>query len=88
MSLVVRSYYNEAIHDSLLHFQSAESLDAAGLREMIIDCFEKHGLEYINYLVFQGCDGASVMSGKHSGVSVRTKNVHLLFIFLFNFTFI
>lgn len=74
MSLVVRYYYNGAIHESFLHFQSAESLDAAGLTKMIIDCLEKHGLDYRNNLVGQGYDGASVMSGKHSGVSARIKN--------------
>ena len=74
MSVVVRYYYNGAIHESFLHFQSAESLDAAGLTKMIIDCLEKHGLDYKNNLVGQGYDGASVMSGKHSGVSVRIKN--------------
>jgi hypothetical protein len=40
MSLVVRYYYNGAIHKSFLHFQSAESLDAAGLTKMIIDCLK------------------------------------------------
>lgn len=74
ISLVVRYYYNGAIHESFLHFQSAESLDAAGLTKMIIDCLEKHGLDYRNNLVGQGYDGAAVMSGKHSGVSTRIKN--------------
>lgn len=41
---------------------------------MIIDCLEKHGLDYRNNLVGQGYDNASVMSGKHSGVSTRIKN--------------
>ncbi len=35
---------------NFLHFQSAESLDAAGLTKMIIDCLEKHGLDYRNNL--------------------------------------
>ncbi|XP_029571197.1 zinc finger MYM-type protein 1-like [Salmo trutta] len=74
MSLVVSYYYNGAIHKGFLHFQSAESLDAAGLTKIIIDCLEKHGLGYRNNLVGQGYDGALVMSGKHSGVSARIKN--------------
>nr|XP_023849718.1 zinc finger MYM-type protein 1-like [Salvelinus alpinus]XP_023849719.1 zinc finger MYM-type protein 1-like [Salvelinus alpinus] len=74
MSLVVRYYYNGTIHESFLHFQSAESLDAAGLTKMIVDCLEKYGLDYRNNLVGQGYDGASVTSGKHSGVSARIKN--------------
>ena len=73
MSLVVRYYYNGAIHKSFLDFQSAESLEAASLTKIIIDCLEKHGLDYRNNLVGQGYDGA-VMSGKHSGVSARIKN--------------
>jgi hypothetical protein len=68
MLLVVRYYYNGAIHESFLHFQSAESLDAAGLTNIIIDCLEKHGLDYSYNLVVQGYDGAFVVSGKHSGV--------------------
>ncbi|XP_032411152.1 zinc finger MYM-type protein 1-like isoform X1 [Xiphophorus hellerii] len=74
MSLVVRYYYNGVIHESFLCFQAAESLNAAGLSAMIISCLEKHGLDYRNNLVGQGYDGASVMSGKHSGVSARIQS--------------
>jgi hypothetical protein len=38
---------------------------------VIIDCVEKHGLDYRNNLEGQGYEVASVMSGKHSGVSAR-----------------
>ena len=41
---------------------------------MIIDFIEKHGLNYRNNLMGQGYDGASVMSGKQSGVSAQIKN--------------
>lgn len=74
MSLVLRYYYSGAVHESFLHFQSAESLDAEGLTKMIVGCLERHGLDYRNNLVGQGYDGASVMSGKHSGVSARIKS--------------
>lgn len=74
MSLVVRYYYNGAIHESFLCFKAAESLDAAGLSKMIVSCLEQHGLDYRNNLVGQGYDGASVMSGKHSGVSARIQS--------------
>uniref|UniRef100_A0A3B5PPY9 DUF4371 domain-containing protein n=1 Tax=Xiphophorus maculatus TaxID=8083 RepID=A0A3B5PPY9_XIPMA len=74
ISLVVRYYYSGAIHESFLHFQSAESLDTEGLTKMIVGCLEKHGLDYRKNLVGQGYDGASVMSGKHSGVAARIKN--------------
>lgn len=73
ISLVVRYYYDGAIHESFLHFQSAESLDAEGLSKMIVGCLEKYGLDYRSNLVGQGYDGASVMSGKNSGVAARIK---------------
>ena len=59
------------VHESFLEFQEAERLDAAGLTEKIIDCLERHGLNYKENLIGQGYDGAAVMSGKHSGVQAR-----------------
>jgi hypothetical protein len=41
---------------------------------MIIDCLEKHSLDYRNNCVGQSYDSASVMSRKHSGVSAQIKN--------------
>ncbi len=78
-SLVLRYYYNGAVHESFLYFQKADCLDAAGLTENIINCPERYGLDYRSNLVGQGYDGASVMSGKHAGVSARIKtekNMH------------
>lgn len=75
ISFVVRYYYNGAIHESFLGFQEADRLDAAGLTSKIIGCLEKHGLDYRQNLVGQGYDGASVMSGSHSGVQARIKEV-------------
>lgn len=74
MSLVVRYYYNGAIHESFLCFQAAEILHAEGLSQMIVRCLERHGLDYRSNLVGQGYDGASVMSGKHSGVAARIQS--------------
>lgn len=74
ISLVVRYNYNWGHPLKFFTIQSAESLDAAGLTKMIIDCLEKHGLDNRNNLVGQGYDGASVRSGNHSGVSTRIKN--------------
>lgn len=71
MSIVLRYYYNGAIHESFLCFQAANSLNADGLSQMIISCLERCGLDYRNNLVGQGYDGAAVMSGKHSGVCTR-----------------
>ncbi|XP_076841026.1 zinc finger MYM-type protein 1-like [Brachyhypopomus gauderio] len=73
ISLVLRYYYNGAIQESFLHFESTEKLDAAGLSDKIIHILENHGLEYKKNLVGQAYDGASVMSGKHSGVQARIK---------------
>uniref|UniRef100_A0A8C2HB86 Uncharacterized protein n=1 Tax=Cyprinus carpio TaxID=7962 RepID=A0A8C2HB86_CYPCA len=72
-SLVLRYYYNGAVHESFLDFQQATRLDAEGIKDKIIHCFERYGLEYRSNLVGQGYDGASVMSGKHSGVAARIK---------------
>ena len=66
---------NGMVHESFLEFQEAERLDAAGLTETIIDCLERHGLNYKENLVGQGSDGAAVMSGKHSGVQARIRDV-------------
>lgn len=71
LSLVLRYYYNGAVHESFLDFQQATRLDAEGLKDKIIHCLERYGLEYRSNLVGQGYDGASVMSGKHSGVAAR-----------------
>uniref|UniRef100_A0A3Q1G6C2 DUF4371 domain-containing protein n=1 Tax=Acanthochromis polyacanthus TaxID=80966 RepID=A0A3Q1G6C2_9TELE len=73
LSLVLRYYYNGAVHESFLDFQQATRLDAEGRKDKIIHCLEKYGLEYRTNLVGQGYDGASVMSGKHSGVAARIK---------------
>ncbi len=73
ISLVLRYYFSGAVHESFLHFESADRLDAAGLTDKIIHILESHGVEYKNNLVGQAYDGASVMSGKHSGVQARIK---------------
>lgn len=70
---LVLGYYFRAVHESFLHFESADRLDAAGLTDKIIHILASHGLEYKNNLVGQAYDGASVMSGKHSGVQARIK---------------
>ncbi|KAK0134736.1 hypothetical protein N1851_029626 [Merluccius polli] len=89
---VLGYYFDGAIQETFLHFESAERLDTAGLTEKNIK-LESHGLEYKNNLVGQAYDGAAVMSGKHSGVQARTKeqakyaffihcNAHCLNVFL------
>lgn len=75
ISLVLRYYYAGAVKESFLHFESADRLDAAGLTHKIIQVLERCGLEYKSNLIGQSYDGASVMSGKHSGVQARIKEV-------------
>lgn len=72
-SLILRYYYRGVIKESFLHFEAAERLDAAGLAEKIINILERYGLEYRKNLVGQSYDGASVMSGKNSGVKETAK---------------
>ncbi len=57
------------------HHIAAERFDAAELTERIIHILERYGLGYRSNLVGQAYDGASVMSGKHSGVQFRIKEV-------------
>ena len=61
------------MHESFLDFFQATQLDAEGLKDKIIQGFERYGLEYKSSLVGQGYDGTSVMSGAHSGVAARIK---------------
>lgn len=75
MSFVLRYYYNGAVHESFLEFEVAEHLDASALSDKIIQCLEKHGLEYKENLVGQGYDGAAVMRGAHAGVQAKVKQV-------------
>lgn len=73
--IVLRSHYRGAVKESFLHFEAAEHLSAAGLSGKIIHILEKYGLEYRDKLVGQAYDGASIISGKNSGVQARVKDV-------------
>lgn len=71
LSLVLRYFHHGEIHESFLQFESAENLDAASLTEKILTSLERNGLDYREHLMGQCYDGASVMSGKNSGVAKR-----------------
>uniref|UniRef100_A0A3B3T0S8 DUF4371 domain-containing protein n=1 Tax=Paramormyrops kingsleyae TaxID=1676925 RepID=A0A3B3T0S8_9TELE len=73
ISFTLRYYYNGAIKESFLHFESAERLDAAGLTGKIVHLLEHYGLDYKKNLIGQAYDSAAVMSGQHSGVQARIK---------------
>ncbi len=45
LSLVLRYYYNGAVHESFLEFKQATELDAEGLTQKIIQCLETYGLQ-------------------------------------------
>ena len=68
---VLRYFYNESVYESFLMFQAAEYLDARSLTKKIFDCLDNLRLDYKQNLVGQCYDGASVMSGKNSGVAAR-----------------
>ncbi|KAM3620053.1 uncharacterized protein V6R79_017566 [Siganus canaliculatus] len=59
ISLVLRYYYRGTVHESFMHFEHADKLDAAGLTEKIVNSLQKYGLENREQLVWQGYDGAS-----------------------------
>uniref|UniRef100_A0A3B3DJS2 DUF4371 domain-containing protein n=1 Tax=Oryzias melastigma TaxID=30732 RepID=A0A3B3DJS2_ORYME len=78
MSFVIRYYYNGSVCESFLPFEAAQRLDAAALSHKIIQILQKHGLDYKKHLVGQAYDGASVMSGKNTGVQACIKSEALL----------
>ena len=76
MAIVVR-YVNvkEArMYERFLTFVKASCLDASSLTEYILDTLRKYQLN-LESIVSQGYDGASVMSGRYSGVQQRIMEV-------------
>ncbi|XP_011410045.1 PREDICTED: zinc finger MYM-type protein 1-like [Amphimedon queenslandica] len=76
MALVIR-YFNikkGTIHERFLTFVEAFSLNAKSLAAYILDTLKKYQLD-TGSLVSQGYDGASVMSGKFSGVQQHVMQV-------------
>ena len=59
-----------AIHERFLTYVPAESLTAESLTTYILTTLRKYQLDY-KFMVSQGYDGASVMSGGCSGVQTR-----------------
>lgn len=75
MSFVVR-YFNisdRKVHEHFLAFLHAECLDAASLSEYIKELVTRFDFD-VSKLVSQGYDGASVMSGRHTGVQARVRS--------------
>ena len=76
MAIVVRyvDVKEARIHERFLTFVEASCLDAGSLTEYILDTLRKYHLNSES-IVSQGYDGASVMSGRCSGVQQRVMEV-------------
>lgn len=76
MSIVLRyvDVESSTIYERFLSFVHAHAFDAATFCTYILDILQKYGLDR-KHLVSQGYDGASMMSGKHSGLQKRIKDV-------------
>ena len=72
ISLVVRYIYDGFIHEEFVGFTYAESVDAKSLCTYITSQLETVGID-IKDCIGQSYDGASVMSGRLSGVQKRVK---------------
>ena len=62
------------IHESFLSYVHAKSLTASSLSSYILSILSEYGLD-TKWIVSQGYDGASIMSGKLTGVQQRIKDV-------------
>jgi len=74
ISIVLRFYNQKQIHECFVDFKAATGLDALSLSTIILDSLRSYGLDVTSCLVGQGYDGASVMSGCHSGVQQRIRD--------------
>ena len=76
MALVIRyvDIKEACIYERFLTFVEVSSLDAKSLTEYILGTLKKYQLD-LGSLVSQGYDGASVMSGKFSGVQQRVMQI-------------
>ena len=75
ISFVLRYFLHGCVHESFLQFEVADALDANSLTKKILAIFDSFGLDYKKNLVAQCYDGASVMSGKNSGVATRLQQI-------------
>ena len=74
LSVCVRYVINGAITEHFLGFTDMHKLDAAALTDSIISVLTKQGID-VKQCIAQCYDGASVMSGKRSGVQARFREV-------------
>ncbi|XP_069486309.1 zinc finger MYM-type protein 1-like [Ambystoma mexicanum] len=74
LSVVVKYFHNNSVHERFLKFYKADSLDAESLTCYIFNVLSSLGIDK-NECVGQGYDGASVMSGRLNGVKARVQKV-------------
>ena len=74
VSLCVRYCINSKVYERFLGFYDIEKADAENLTSLITKALLDHGLDIYDCIA-QCHDGASVMSGEHSGVQRRIRNV-------------
>ena len=75
MAIVLRYVDSKGmLHEHFLTYIEAASLTAESLTKYILDTLHKFHLDP-NWIISQGYDGASVMSGQCSGVQQRIRNV-------------
>ena len=71
----------------IVNCNAADSQDAPGLKQSIIDVFIKHSLEHlIEKIVFLSFDGASVNCGKNSGLIKLLQEDHPWICFIWCFS--
>ena len=75
ISFVLRYFWHRCVHESFLQFEVADALDADSLTKKILAILDSFGLDYKKNLIAQCYDGASVMSGKNSGVATRLQQI-------------
>ena len=74
VSLCVRYCLDSKVYERFLGFYDTQKVDAENLTSLIIQALLDHGLN-IHDCIAQYYDGASVMSGEHSGVQRRIQNI-------------
>ena len=76
MAIVLRyvDVKEATVHERFLTYVQVSNLDAKSLSEYILTTLQNHHLD-LHSLVSQGYDGASVMSGRCSGVQQRIMEV-------------
>ena len=81
VSLCIRYVINSNVYEKFLGFYDAQYVDAEALSTLIVKALQNHGLTIQNCIA-QCYDGAAVMSGEHTGVQSRIKNIvdHCIFV--------